>query len=175
MLCILDGWGERQASEDNAVALASTPCWDGIAKTYPTTLISASGADVGLPDGQMGNSEVGHTNLGAGRLVMQTLPKINEAIDRKTLGTQLAMVQLVNKLRSTGGVCHLMGLLSDGGVHSHLDHIAALANVLEKAGITVLVHAWTDGRDTAPKSAIEMLDRFAQSAPKAKLASLCFP
>ncbi len=173
MLCILDGWGERQAKEDNAVALAATPCWDRISEEYPSTTISASGLDVGLPEGQMGNSEVGHANLGAGRLVMQTLPKINEAIERKTLGGQLAIVQLVNKLKSTGGVCHLLGLLSDGGVHSHLNHLAALANVLDKAGIEVLVHAWTDGRDTAPKSAIDMVARFHEAAPKAKLASLC--
>jgi 2,3-bisphosphoglycerate-independent phosphoglycerate mutase len=173
MLCILDGWGERQAKEDNAVALAATPCWDKISKEYPTTTISASGLDVGLPEGQMGNSEVGHANLGAGRLVMQTLPKINEAIERNTLGGQLAIVQLVNKLKSSGGVCHLLGLLSDGGVHSHLNHLAALANVLDKAGIEVLVHAWTDGRDTAPKSAIDMVTRFCDAAPNAKLASLC--
>jgi len=173
MLCILDGWGERDAKEDNAVALASTPCWDQISSQFPTTTISASGHDVGLPDGQMGNSEVGHTNLGAGRLVMQTLPKINEAIERKTLGGQLALVQLINKLKSTGGACHLLGLLSDGGVHSHLNHIAALANVLHEAGIQVFVHAWTDGRDTAPKSALEMMDRFNAAAPHAKIASLC--
>jgi 2,3-bisphosphoglycerate-independent phosphoglycerate mutase len=173
MLCILDGWGERSQTEDNAVALARTPCWDKLVADYPSTLISASGVDVGLPAGQMGNSEVGHTNIGAGRLVKQTLPRINDCIADGNLATQPAMSTFIEQLKKSGGACHIMGLLSDGGVHSHMDQTAALANVLIDAGIEVFIHGWTDGRDTAPKSAMEQLWKFSKAAPKATLASLC--
>mgnify|MGYP000218021443 CR=1 FL=1 len=114
MLCILDGWGERQAKEDNAVALAATPCWDKISKEYPTTTISASGLDVGLPEGQMGNSEVGHMNLGAGRIVYQDLVKINLAIKNKTLLSQKEISNAFANAKTNNRNVHLLGLVSDG-------------------------------------------------------------
>ena len=153
LLCILDGWGERADTSHNAIALARTPVIDRLRRQWPTGLLDASGESVGLPDGQMGNSEVGHMNLGAGRVVLQDLPRINQAIENGMLPGNPALRRFIDQVQDAGGRCHLMGLLSPGGVHSHQKHIAALANCIAEAGIEVLVHAIVDGRDMPPKSA----------------------
>ena len=160
MLCILDGWGLRAETANNAVALGRTPNWDRLAKTLPHARLDASGLAVGLPEGQMGNSEVGHMNIGAGRVVMQDLPRIDQAVADGSLAASPVLARFRDALRESGGTAHLLGLLSPGGVHSHQDHMAALARTLADAGITVAVHAFLDGRDTPPKSAAGFLDRF---------------
>jgi 2,3-bisphosphoglycerate-independent phosphoglycerate mutase len=173
MLCIMDGWGERAETDHNAVAQANTPVYDRLRREFPTGVMSASGDDVGLPDGQMGNSEVGHMNLGAGRVVMQDLPRIDTAVRDGTLAPNPELLSFIDALRASGGRCHLMGLLSDGGVHSHQDHIAALTRILAEAGIEVLVHAILDGRDTPPKSAMDAMARFdAARHPKSRIATV---
>lgn len=163
MLAILDGWGWREDSVDNAVLLARTPNFDAALQAWPRALLDASGLDVGLPEGQMGNSEVGHLNIGAGRVVMQELPRIAQAISSGELAQTSAFGELVAALRETGGACHLLGLVSGGGVHSHYDHMIALANLLANEGLPVRLHAFTDGRDTPPRSA---LDTFANLMPR---------
>jgi 2,3-bisphosphoglycerate-independent phosphoglycerate mutase len=169
LLCILDGWGEAPASDRNAIALARTPNWDRFRATGPHSLIEASEHHVGLPDGQMGNSEVGHMNLGAGRVVMQDLPQIDAAIEDGSLAAIPALHRLIEAARAGSGVCHLMGLLSPGGVHSHQNHMLALARILDRAGIAVSIHAFLDGRDTPPRSAAGYVDEFlAAIAPLAR-------
>ncbi|MDV7338164.1 2,3-bisphosphoglycerate-independent phosphoglycerate mutase [Terasakiella sp. A23] len=160
VLCILDGWGQRLEETDNAIALANTPTWDRLSKDCPTTQLDASAEQVGLPAGQMGNSEVGHMNLGAGRVVMQNLPRIDKAVAENTLGDTQAMKDLIAGLKDTGGACHMMGLLSPGGVHSSQDHMVALAKTIDAAGIAVHIHAFLDGRDTPPSSAKGFMERF---------------
>lgn len=160
MLCILDGWGHRENKRDNAIETGDTPNWHKLVETCPNTLIATSGLDVGLPDGQMGNSEVGHTNIGAGRVVMQDLPKIDQAVKDGSLATRPAVVELIAALKKSGGVCHLLGLMSPGGVHSHMDHIVALAKIVSEAGVPVAVHAFLDGRDVPPDSALSYVKRF---------------
>lgn len=152
VLCILDGWGHRDENEDNAIAIGNTPTWDRLIKECPHSLLETSGKDVGLPDGQMGNSEVGHMNLGAGRVVMQDLPRIDAAFEDNSVKEMPTFKKLVSSLKKTGGTCHLMGLMSPGGVHSHQDHIAALAKCLAEEGVPVTIHAFMDGRDTPPSS-----------------------
>ncbi len=153
VLCILDGWGVREETEHNAIALGDTPNWDRLADTVPAAHLNASAEEVGLPEGQMGNSEVGHMNMGAGRIVLQDLPRINAAIRSGELAGNAELVKFIKTLKGTGGTCHLMGLLSPGGVHSHHDHMAMLASVVAAAGVPVALHAFFDGRDTPPKSA----------------------
>jgi 2,3-bisphosphoglycerate-independent phosphoglycerate mutase len=166
VLCILDGWGERAESENNAIALARTPHWDGLVCAFPKATLLTSAEDVGLPAGQMGNSEVGHMNLGAGRVVMQDLPRIDAAIADGTLAANPGLRDLIERLRASGGTCHLMGLLSPGGVHSHQDQIAELVRLIGAAGVPVAVHAFLDGRDTPPKSAAGYMREFvADIAP----------
>ncbi|MGE5515366.1 MAG: 2,3-bisphosphoglycerate-independent phosphoglycerate mutase [Bacteroidota bacterium] len=160
VLCILDGWGHRDDPTDNAIAQADTPTWDRLLATSPHALLLTSGLAVGLPDGQMGNSEVGHMNLGAGRVVMQDLPRIDQAVADGSLAVNPQLTDAVTKVKSAGGTLHLMGLLSPGGVHSHQDHLAALARVAAAAGVPVAVHAFLDGRDTPPSSAREFMARF---------------
>lgn len=162
LLCILDGWGHRHSPEDNAIALAHTPTWDHFMADCPHSLIEASALDVGLPEGQMGNSEVGHMNIGAGRVVMQDLPRIDTAIANGSLAKDARLQKFIAALKESGGACHLMGLFSDGGVHSHLSHIAALAKIISAAGVKVWVHAFTDGRDTPPQSALGYFSQFAE-------------
>ena len=140
VLCILDGWGHRETCEDNAICQASTPVLDGLMETCPHALIDASELAVGLPSGQMGNSEVGHMNLGAGRVVLQDLPRIDRAIAEGALAANPALNGLIEALKFSGGTAHLLGLLSPGGVHSHQNHMAALANALGGAGLPVSVH-----------------------------------
>jgi 2,3-bisphosphoglycerate-independent phosphoglycerate mutase len=167
MLMILDGWGWREERADNAVLQANTPAFDRLWSTCPHALLDTSGRDVGLPDGQMGNSEVGHLNIGAGRVVKQELPRIGDAIASGEIAKTPAVQHLIAKLKASGGTCHLMGLVSPGGVHSHQDHAAALAKILDAAGVPTVVHAFTDGRDTPPQSAGEDLKRLRAALPKA--------
>ena len=160
VLCVLDGFGHRVERADNAVLLARTPHLDRIRNLHPPAFLQASERHVGLPAGQMGNSEVGHMNLGAGRVVMQDLVRIDAALEDGSLAKMAGLVDFVAKLKKTGGTAHLLGLLSPGGVHAHQDHIAALAQILSKAGLKVAVHAFLDGRDTPPKSADGYLAKF---------------
>lgn len=160
VLCVLDGWGWREERADNAVALAATPAFDALWSSCPRGFLDASGEDVGLPEGQIGNSEVGHMNLGAGRVVFQDLPRIDRAIADGELERNAALAGLIATLRNTGGTCHLMGLASPGGVHAHQRHMAALANRVAAAGVPVVVHAFTDGRDVGPTTAREQLAAF---------------
>lgn len=164
ILCILDGWGESDVREHNAILQASTPNYDRLKATYPFGLLDASEKSVGLPQGQMGNSEVGHMNIGAGRIVMQDLPRIDSAIADGSLAKNAALLNYIAALKKSGGTCHLLGLLSDGGVHSHQAHMAALANIVAAAGVPVAVHAFLDGRDTSPKSALAFLAQFESQA-----------
>jgi 2,3-bisphosphoglycerate-independent phosphoglycerate mutase len=174
MLVILDGFGWREESADNAVRQARTPTFDRLWEGGPRGFLHASGHDVGLPDGQMGNSEVGHLNIGAGRVVMQDLPRIGSAIASGEIKSAPALVDLIKSLKQSGGTCHLIGLVSPGGVHSHQDHAAALANILADAGVPALMHAITDGRDTPPQSAAEHLDRLLAALPKSvPVATVC--
>src|SRR5579864_1761536 len=138
VLCILDGWGDRPANDsqdDNAIERAKTPVWHELLRRWPHAHLDASEHYVGLPDGQMGNSEVGHTNLGAGRVVLQDLPRIDKAIADGTLAGMPALQEFIGKLKKSGGTAHVMGLLSPGGVHSHQHQIAALTDVLAEAGL----------------------------------------
>jgi 2,3-bisphosphoglycerate-independent phosphoglycerate mutase len=166
MLMILDGWGWRAEEADNAVRQARTPNFDRLWKSSPHAFLRTSGLDVGLPEGQMGNSEVGHLNIGAGRVVMQDLPRINQAVADGGMAAALAGSGLVARLKEGGGRCHLIGLVSPGGVHSHQDHAAALARVLSEQGIKVVVHAFTDGRDTPPSSAQDYVARLQAMLPE---------
>jgi len=173
MLVILDGWGWREESADNAIRQARTPTFDRLWQNGPHGFLRTSGHDVGLPDGQMGNSEVGHLNIGAGRVVMQDLPRIGSAISDGEIKSAPALNDLIKKLKASGGTCHLIGLVSPGGVHSHQDHAAALAKILDAAGVPVLVHVLTDGRDTPPQSAAEDVKRLlAALPPSVKVASV---
>ena len=165
MLVILDGFGWREVNADNAVRLAKTPTFTGLWETCPHAFLHTSGRDVGLPDGQMGNSEVGHLNIGAGRVVKQELVRIGDAVHDGSIAQMPAFVELVDALKKTGGTCHLIGLVSPGGVHSHQDHGAAIAGYLHNAGIGTAVHAITDGRDTPPQSAGEDLKRLQAALP----------
>jgi 2,3-bisphosphoglycerate-independent phosphoglycerate mutase len=160
VLCILDGWGYRAESADNAIALANTPNWDRLLADSPHALLKTSGLAVGLPDGQMGNSEVGHMNLGAGRVVMQDLPRIDLAAADGSLASNPDLLTAIDAVKASGGVIHLLGLLSPGGVHSHQDHLAALARIVASHGVPVRVHAFLDGRDTPPSSALGFMERF---------------
>ena len=160
VLCILDGWGERLETENNAIAQADTPNWDRLVGSVPKTTLDASAEQVGLPSGQMGNSEVGHMNLGAGRIVMQDLPRIDAAIADGSMAMNKALQSFIDKLKASGGKCHLMGLMSPGGVHSHQNHLLALVRILGKSQIPVAIHAFMDGRDTPPKKGLQFLSQF---------------
>lgn len=154
-LIILDGWGVNPRTDANAVALARLPLYQSLLRDHAHTLLSASGEDVGLPDNQMGNSEVGHMNMGAGRIVYQDFTRINRAIRDGSFANNAAITEVLRKTRSTGGRLHLLGLLSGGGVHSHLSHLEALLQMAKAAGgPPVFVHAFLDGRDTPPKSGL---------------------
>ncbi|MGE0628672.1 MAG: 2,3-bisphosphoglycerate-independent phosphoglycerate mutase, partial [Hyphomicrobiaceae bacterium] len=173
MLVVLDGWGWREEQADNAVRQARTPTFDRLWSTCPHAFLRTSGKDVGLPDGQMGNSEVGHLNIGAGRIVMQDLPRIGEAIASGELARAPALTALIAKLKVSGGTCHLIGLVSPGGVHSHQDHAAALARIVADAGVPTVVHALTDGRDTPPRAAGDYLAKLqADLPPTVKIATV---
>lgn len=172
MLVILDGWGSSSDTTANAVALAKTPTYDRLISDRPTAKLVAHGEAVGLPAGQMGNSEVGHLNLGAGRVVLQDLLRVNKAIKDDALKDFQALQTLIKNARNFGGKVHLMGCFSQGGVHAHLDHEIAIANILTDAGLQVFVHVFADGRDTAPMIAHECIARFEREAPKASIVSV---
>ena len=169
MLVILDGWGHRAERADNAVALADTPHFDALWAACPHGFLHTSGLDVGLPEGQMGNSEVGHLNIGAGRVVMQELPRIDAAIADGSIALMPPLRDFIAKMRASGGTAHLVGLVSPGGVHGHQHHAAALAKILAAEGIPVALHALTDGRDTAPHSSPMAL---ASLPPEARIATV---
>ena len=164
MLVVLDGWGWREEAADNAVRQAKTPSFDRLWANGPHAFLRTDGREVGLPPGQMGNSEVGHLNIGAGRVVMQDLPRIGDAIASGEIKTAPALTGLIDALKKSGGTCHLIGLVSPGGVHSHQDHGAALAKILADAGVPTVAHAITDGRDTPPQSAGEDLEAIHRGA-----------
>src|ERR1700722_10642799 len=166
MLVILDGFGWREASEDNAVRLAKTPTFTKLWQSCPHAFLHTSGRDVGLPDGQMGNSEVGHMNIGAGRVVHQELVRIADAHADGSIAKAGPLPEFIAKLKQSHGTCHLLGLVSPGGVHSHQDHAVALAKILAEAGVPTRVHAFTDGRDTPPQSAGEDIKRLLAALPK---------
>lgn len=155
ILLILDGWGHGPNPEVSALAQANTPCMDSLYRDYPHAELTTFGEEVGLPEGQMGNSEVGHLNIGAGRVVYQELARINKAVQEKTLEANETLVKALRYAKDNGKALHLMGLVSDGGVHSHINHLKALAEIAESAGLEkIYVHAFTDGRDVDPKSGL---------------------
>jgi 2,3-bisphosphoglycerate-independent phosphoglycerate mutase len=172
VLCILDGWGRPTGMPDDAITAGKTPTYDRLTEDRACALLQTSGTAVGLPEGQMGNSEVGHMNLGGGRVVKQNLPRIDEAVHTGDLGRTAALQQLIATLKLRGGACHLMGLVSPGGVHSHQNHIVALAREVAAAGIQVHLHAFLDGRDTPPKSALEYISELESELDAINCASI---
>jgi 2,3-bisphosphoglycerate-independent phosphoglycerate mutase len=160
LLCVLDGFGIADNSEFNAVSMAKMPNYRRYLKDYPNSQLQTSGLDVGLPEGQMGNSEVGHMTIGAGRVIFQDLVRVNLAIQNRELERHQYLLELVKNLQNSGGTCHLVGLLSDGGVHSSFDHVVFLAKFLAQNKVKVALHAFLDGRDVAQKSAIDYLEKF---------------
>ena len=160
MLIILDGFGLTPNTYGNAVAQAYTPDLDAIFRTYPHTELMACGRDVGLPDGQMGNSEVGHLNIGAGRIVYQELTNISNAIENGCLFENKALIKAMDHAVSNTSALHLFGLLSDGGVHSHIDHLFALIDMAKKKNVKdVYVHCFLDGRDVPPRCAVTYIEK----------------
>ena len=176
VLIILDGFGHSENPEHNAIYAAQTPVYDRLRATYPHGLISGSGMDVGLPDGQMGNSEVGHMNLGAGRVVYQDFTRVTKAIRDGEFFDNAEITKAVDQAVGAGKAVHILGLLSDGGVHSHQDHLVAMAELAAQRGAEkIYLHAFLDGRDTPPKSAqpsIELLDATFARLGKGRIASL---
>jgi len=166
LLCILDGWGHRPDPKDNAIVDARTPNFDRLVATCPQGLIDASESFVGLPKGQMGNSEVGHMNLGAGRVAVPDMPRIDKAIEDGSLAKNPILTALIATLKKSGKACHLLGLASPGGVHAHQDQMIALANMIAGGGVPVLIHAILDGRDTPPRSALEYFDQIVAGLKK---------
>ena len=177
VLAILDGWGHREESKNNAVKQASTPVMDALWHAYPHTLIEASGADVGLPDAQMGNSEVGHLTIGAGRIIQQELVRISNTVKENRLIENPALNDFSKTLSSNGGTLHIMGLCSDGGVHSHINHLCGLIQWAAKKELTnVSMHLFTDGRDTSAKSAskyIKTIKNTIKSTGIGEISSIC--
>ena len=173
VLCILDGWGIGAVPEGNAPLLANTPTMDRLLSTCPAATLTTFGPDVGLPQGQMGNSEVGHTNIGAGRVVAMDLGQIDLAIEEGSFSKNGPMCDFIAAMKASGGVAHLMGLVSTGGVHGHISHMIAAVQALADEGIRVVIHALTDGRDVAPQSALADLEHLASVLPDtAKIVSL---
>ena len=159
ILVILDGFGLRKETENNAIALANTPNIDKLMENYPMAKLQTSGHAVGLPKGVMGNSEVGHTNIGAGRIVRQDLVRINDNIDTDTLKFNGELKKIFHQTLNNKSTLHLIGLLSDGGVHSHIDHLKYLIKSAKEFGINdIVIHAFMDGRDTPPQSGKKYLD-----------------
>lgn len=165
VLCILDGWGLRDEIEGNAPRLAHTPHFDRIMATCPNATLTTFGPDVGLPQGQMGNSEVGHTNIGAGRVVAMDLGQIDLAIETGEFAQNPPLLAFIAKMKETGGTAHVMGLVSDGGVHGHVNHMIAAVKALHAHGVPVVIHALTDGRDVAPRSALGYLEGLVAELP----------
>ena len=176
ILIILDGWGLSDEKEYNAIAQAKTPNFDQLWNNFPHSRLEASGKSVGLPEGQMGNSEVGHLNIGAGRIVYQDLEKINKAIEENMLEKNPLLVSAFEKVKKYNSTLHIKGLISPGGVHSHANHLYSLINLAKKAGVPrIFIHAFTDGRDTPPKSAekyISELENVCKNSGIACVASV---
>ncbi|MCB2406381.1 2,3-bisphosphoglycerate-independent phosphoglycerate mutase [Hymenobacter lucidus] len=175
LLVILDGWGLAQNKDVSAIDKANTPFVDSLFQRFPHSKLQASGEAVGLPDGQMGNSEVGHMNIGAGRVVYQDLVRINKSIRERKLGAMPALEKAFEYARTTGRNLHYIGLLSDGGVHSHIEHLKALCTLAHDADVhKVFIHAFTDGRDTDPKGGVNYVNDLEQSLARsgAKIASV---
>lgn len=176
VLCILDGWGSRPDAEDNAITRADPENYLRLLAECPHAELATSGRAVGLPGAQMGNSEVGHMNIGAGRIVVQDLPRIDAAIADHSFAARPALLDLIAKAKKSKGAVHVMGLVSPGGVHSHQDHIVALLRVLDAAGLRTCIHAFLDGRDTPPRSAQGYLHLFARMIANlkgARIATVC--
>ena len=175
VLCILDGWGHRLDSQDNAIALAKPENFNRMIAECPHALLSTSGRAVGLPAGQMGNSEVGHMNIGAGRIVVQDLPRIDDVIADGSFAKLPALAALIASAKKASGAVHVLGLLSPGGVHSHQDHIVAAVKTLAAAGLPVRIHAFFDGRDTPPRSGAGFLHIFEKAIaglPSVRIATV---
>ncbi|MGH1376619.1 MAG: 2,3-bisphosphoglycerate-independent phosphoglycerate mutase [Alphaproteobacteria bacterium] len=176
VLCILDGWGIGDGGEFDAIATANTPCYDAMMSDYPNSTLTTFGGQVGLPDGQMGNSEVGHMNIGAGRVVMQFLPRVTKAFSNGEVAQDKAMQSLAIDLKNSGKACHVMGLLSDGGVHAHMDHIIELAKIMGEQGVPTHIHGFTDGRDCPPQSGkafVESTEAQISGHENVSLSTLC--
>ncbi len=177
VLAILDGWGYSEQTQHNAIKNADTPVMDALWHAYPHTLIEASGSFVGLPEKQMGNSEVGHLTIGAGRIIQQELVRITKSVENETLREKKALINLAEKLKTENGTLHLIGLCSDGGVHSHISHLCGLLKWAESAGLKkVAIHAITDGRDTPTKSAgkyIKIIQKGIDLIGTGEIASIC--
>lgn len=177
VLCILDGWGigQDQYQLNNAIKLANTPCWDFLLNNFPHTELSTSGKDVGLPEGQMGNSEVGHMTIGSGRVILQDLLRINKAISNNEISQNLKIQKLVNSHLNSNNAVHLLGLASDGGVHSHLSHLLFIAKLLGEQKIQVKLHLFLDGRDVGPKTAgkfLAQVDELINEFPSINLGTI---
>ncbi len=177
VLAILDGWGYREESYDNAIKSANTPIMDSLWHAYPHTLISASGSDVGLPDGQMGNSEVGHLTIGSGRIIQQELVRISNTVKKGQLKQVNELKEIADSLKKNNSTLHITGLCSDGGVHSHIDHLLGLIHWASDNGIKkVAIHIITDGRDTPAKSASKYLNQIEtciKNLNTGEIASIC--
>ena len=177
MLLVFDGWGFSEQTKFNAIHSAKTPVWDNISANFPHSVISCSGTDVGLPDQQMGNSEVGHMHLGAGRTIFQDFTRITKAIDSEQFFSTPCLENAFSTAAETGNSVHIMGLLSPGGVHSHEDHILALMRFAKQCNVKqVYVHGFLDGRDTPPKSALPSLTKITEYGKQqgvGRLASIC--
>ncbi len=177
VLAILDGWGYREDKSDNAIKSARTPIMDSLWHAYPHTLISASGSDVGLPDGQMGNSEVGHLTIGSGRIIQQELVRISNVVKNNQLCIINELNEMADSLKKNNSTLHITGLCSDGGVHSHIDHLLGLIKWASDNGIKkVAIHIITDGRDTPSKSASKYLNQIESCIKKfntGEIASIC--
>ncbi|MCK4778224.1 MAG: 2,3-bisphosphoglycerate-independent phosphoglycerate mutase, partial [Actinomycetia bacterium] len=172
-LLILDGWGISPKTFNNVLAIAKTPHMDGYMASYPHTIIKASGEDVGLPKEQMGNSEVGHLNIGAGRIVYQDFNKINKAIEDNTFFKNEALLKAVKRTKEKGSFLHLMGLLSDGGVHSHINHLLSLMKMALDNGLkNIALHVFLDGRDVPPQSAISYLEELERELEILNIGSI---
>ena len=173
VLAILDGWGYREEISDNAIKTANTPIMDSLWSAYPHTLISASGADVGLPNGQMGNSEVGHLTIGSGRIIQQELVRITNIVKNNQLNQVNELKKIADSLKKNNSTLHITGLCSDGGVHSHIDHLLGLIKWAAEIGIQkVAIHIITDGRDTPAKSASKYLNKIKECIKKYKTGEI---
>ena len=166
-LIILDGWGHGKEDNSNAILKSKTPFIDSLYQKTPHNELQTDGLAVGLPDGQMGNSEVGHMNIGAGRIVYQDLVKINQVIEKNDLDKNSNLIEALSKAKNNNFGFHVMGLVSDGGIHSHINHLYAICDLAIKKGLKkVFIHAFTDGRDTDPKSGINYISKIIDKYKK---------
>ena len=176
MLIILDGWGIGDKSKSDVISSENTPYYDYLLKNYPNSKLSASGDSVGLPDGQMGNSEVGHLNIGAGRIMFQDYVRINRAVEDNSIASNEVIVKAYNYAKNNKKKIHLIGLISDGGVHSSDKHVYKLCDIAKDMGVDdIYIHALTDGRDTDPKSGLGYIENLQNHLKNSagKIASIC--